>query len=210
VTDVDRIERALRAGPADEPRYIPGTFRNRRPRGYLRSALLAAGVIASVTVGVVIGLGLGAARPVGGLIGGPQDSAAALQGHWISQGMSLRAWTDALLVKGNRQEDIDAFLVHDPFRSTIHYEIDVTEDRILISSVADDGPLAPLSGGPFQLIGPSTFRYDDVGCYVTVDFEVAGQWLNFDPPAMDSCNADERIANTAFFNSWPYTRGEPR
>jgi hypothetical protein len=204
----DRIERALRAGPADEPRYVPGTFRRSRSQSRLRSAMLAGGIAASIAIGVGVGLGLGALRPSPGQVSGTAlDPAAAMRGHWISQGMTRSAWIDALVAKGHRQEDIEAFLTHDPFQSRVHYEIDVTDDRILISAVFDDKPSAPMSGGPYQMVGPSTFRYDDVGCYVTVQFEVVGGWLSFDPPAFESCDADERIANTAFFNQWPYTRG---
>jgi hypothetical protein len=205
--DIARIERALRAGPADEPPYVPGAFLPSRSRSRLRSALLAGGIAASIAVGVVVGLGLGMLRPSNSQVGGAAvDPAIEFRGHWISQGMTREAWIDALLAKGHRQEDIDAFLAHDPFQSRVHYEIDVTEDRILISAVFDGKPAAPMSGGPYEMVGSSTFRYDDVGCFVSVQFEVLGGWLSFDPPAFESCDADERIANTAFFNQWPYTR----
>lgn len=208
--DVQRIERALRAGPSDEPLYVPGTFLEERPTSRLRSALLAGGIVAAVTVGVVMGFGLGAIRPSGdraGVGGHAVDPATVgLPGHWVSQGIARSVWIEALLAKGHRQEDINAFLAHDPFTSTVHYEIDITDDRILISNVVDEGPLAPLGGGPYQMLDASTFRYDDVGCLVTVHFEITGGWLTFDPPLMGSCNADERVANSAFFNQWPYTR----
>ena len=164
--------------------------------------------MASISFGLVLGVWVGVLRSPDGLVGGRDANTANLRGYWISQGMGRSAWIDSLLVTGVRREDIDAFLAHDPFSSTVHYEIEVTDDRILISAVFDEGPVDSLSGGPYRLVGPSTFRYDDVGCYVTVHFDVSGDWLSFDAPTFESCDADERIANRAFFNPWPYTRGE--
>jgi hypothetical protein len=57
--DLDRIERALRQGPADEPRYVPGTFERRSPKR-LPWALVALAVVAATALvaALLIGIGL--------------------------------------------------------------------------------------------------------------------------------------------------------
>lgn len=57
--DLDRIERALREGPADEPRYVPGTFRGRSPeRLPWAMAAFAAVAATALVAALLIGVGL--------------------------------------------------------------------------------------------------------------------------------------------------------
>ena len=57
--DIERIEAALRAGPADEPLYIPGAGRRerRQPLAFvLRGPMVAVAVIAGLVAGLALGL----------------------------------------------------------------------------------------------------------------------------------------------------------
>ena len=59
--DDDRLERALRQRPPDEPDYVPG--RHRRPTSRAGSlALTIPAIVAALIVGLAIGSGLLATR----------------------------------------------------------------------------------------------------------------------------------------------------
>jgi hypothetical protein len=207
--NLERIEQALREGPVDEPSYRPGTFRRTSPLSW-PVMLAAATVAAALFMGIVIGSGVSVLRnPFGQPGKQPPDPAAlrvALVGGWETAEISKDDWTAAILARGFAQADITAFLAHDPFERTIRYQLKFASDRLIISSLADAGTARVLSNVPYEILADGRLRYDDLGCIVSVFFVLDGDGLTFAPISVDSCNADEQIANRAFLNLAPYTR----
>ena len=207
--NLGRIEQALRDGPIDEPVYRPGSFRRTSPLGW-PVMLAAATVAAALLLGVVIGSGVNVLRnPFGEPGNQPPDPAAlqaALAGDWGTAEISQNDWTAAMLARGFSQADITTFLDHDPFEQTIRYRLKFSSSRLIISSVADGGTTAVLSNNPYEILADGRLRYDDLGCIVSVFFVLDGDGLTFAPISLDSCSADEQIANRAFLNLAPYTR----
>jgi hypothetical protein len=208
--DVQRIERALRAGPVDEPTYVPGSHGGGRRRS--ARFLTIAGLVGAVVVGVVLGVGLSTLQRAPVPVGGVDQGRLALElpGRWVSDEISRDRWVSALVESGNDIDDIDNFLTHfDPIVATTHYELEFSSDRLAIADFADDQPRDDVASGPYQIDADGTLHYDDQGCFVTARFRIDGDHLMFDRIATDSCGADERIANTAFFNLVSYTRATP-
>lgn len=81
--DLDRIERALRQGPADEPRYVPGTFERRSPKR-LPWALAAFAVVATTVLvaALLIGIGIFLRSPN---VGPPPPAPTASEGAVSSE-----------------------------------------------------------------------------------------------------------------------------
>lgn len=204
--DVERIERALRAGPVDEPIYVPGSFRRAGSRwSFTVGVVVATGAL---VIGVVIGVGVGILRPPAPNIGAPdlEALAAELQGTWMSEVITRHDWITAQVALGNDIDDIDNLLIHDPMESRIRYQLSFDDSHLTVSAATDGGPVLEQSGGPYRLLDTGAIYYDDLGCFVTVRFAISGDRLNFQRISTVSCGADERVANSAFFNLVSYTR----
>lgn len=204
--DLERIERALREGPVDEPIYVPGTFRRARSRWSL--AIGAAVVTGGLLIGLVIGLGLGILRAPAPGIGAVdlEALAAELQGTWTSEEITRQQWISSLVALGNDIDDIDNLLIHDPMESRVYYELSFVDSRLTVWAAVDGRPVLEQSGGPYRLLDTGEIYYDDLGCYITVRFAIKGDRLTFQRISTESCGADERVANSAFFNLVPYAR----
>ncbi|MEO6059111.1 MAG: hypothetical protein ABIQ05_03960 [Candidatus Limnocylindria bacterium] len=208
--DVERIERALREGPADEPVYVPGTFRRARSRW---SLAIGAGVVAAaLVIGLVIGIGLGVLRAPAPNVGAPdlEALAAELQGTWTSDEITRDRFITGLVALGNNRDDVDNLLIHDPILSMVQFELAFDDGQLAISAATDGGPMVEQSGGPFHLLPEGSIYYDDLGCYITVAFAISGDRLTFQRISTVSCGADERAANSGFFNLSPYARAAAR
>ena len=219
--NVDRIERALREGPPDEPIYVPGAFR-RTERTRWTLALAAASLGLALVVGVIIGTGLGVLRNDGSdQVGGPAAppprlTAENFGGTWTSGELDRDTWTMALLDRGVAQEDIDAFLLHDPFESTARYYMVFRGAGLTIGAIYDDRSPQVLTDARFQILADGslhvTERVDNVGpedeCVVSLVPNLRGDNLSFDVLGLP-CDADAEIANITFFELVTYTRTEP-
>ena len=88
--DMERIERALREGPPDEPAYVPGSYR-RGPGRWIPRLFAVPVIAAALVVGVVVGAGLPAVRDGG--VGQAPDPVAiteALRGtRWTTDEMHV-------------------------------------------------------------------------------------------------------------------------
>lgn len=204
--DVERIERALREGPADEPIYRPGS--HRRARGRWSLAVGAAVVTAVLLLGVATGVGLGLLRePAPGLGAGELEAlAAALKGTWGAEEITREDWISQEVALGNNIDDVEGLLINNPMQSRIRYQLAFVGGRLTVSAAADGGPMVEQSGGPYRLLASGAIYYADLGCYVTVKFTITGGRLAFQRISTVSCGADERVANSAFFNLVPYAR----
>lgn len=208
--DAQRIERALRAGPVDEPTYVPGGFR--RAGGRSPRALAIAGLISAVLFGLAVGVGLSTLHRPPAQVGSVDRDRLALElpGRWVSDDISRERWVSVLVGLGNDIDDIDNFLAHfDPIVATTHYELEFTHDHLAIADFADDQPRDDVASGPYQIDANGTLHYDDRSCFVSARFKIEDDRLTFGPISTDSCGADERIANMAFFNLVSYTRATP-
>lgn len=203
-----RIEQALRDGPPNEPRYVPGSFR----RGGLSRWSLAVGgafVAVALVVGVAAGLGIGVLRGPDANVGNPPDLealAAELQGAWVSDAISRDDWVSELVSMGHDIDDVDNFLIHDPMTEDVTYFLTFSNGNMNVRSSLDGAPIIENSDGPYRLLPDGRFSWEDIGCFVTADVTVDADRLTFGPVAMESCGADERLANSAFFNLAPYHR----
>ncbi|MGI8829484.1 MAG: hypothetical protein ACR2I5_06910 [Candidatus Limnocylindria bacterium] len=210
--DEKRIELAVREGPVDEPTYLPGTFGRAGRRGWSLVAVTAVAALALV-VGLGLGVGLGVLRAPGSGTGGPSPDpealAAALKGRWTGDEISRETWVSDLRALGHDIDDIDNFLLHDPIETSTHYELLFDGNELVVAEIADGGPVEFLSTGPYEILPDGRFTWDDLGCRVTAGFRINGDRLAFERISTESCGADERVANSAFFNLTPYTRAGP-
>lgn len=205
--DLERIERALREGPVDEPPYVPGAFRRADRRRSTR--LMMATVGAALVVGVVVGMSLDALRSPGDT-GAPAPDlealSAELAGTWLSDPITEDQFVEFMLESGHDSDDIDAFFEHDPILRGTRYGLSFDgRERLVVFEVPQGGDPDILSNGPYELLPDGRLRWDDLGCVVTVRFTIAGDRLTFEPVSLAGCGPDERIANAAFFNLTPYT-----
>lgn len=211
--DTERIETALRAGPPDEPVYVPGSFRRTGLPGWWL-AVAGLSVAVALVTGIAIGTALDALRS-GGVGSGPgRDLVVAdLQGVWESDPIEHRVWVDALLARGFSQADIDAFLEHDPFADRVRYALSFVDDRVTIQGAYDDLP--------FETLNPATFTIRDDGvkfveildgvegaCQPLVAAAIDGSRLIMNVLELPGCTTDERMANTLFFEIASYSRAE--
>lgn len=212
--DIERIERALREGPPDEPNYVPGTFRQARPSGWgLAVRGLAVGV--ALMAGIAIGTGLGLLRGDVGDAPAPRVlTATDLQGVWQADPISFDAWTEALLARGFSQADVDAFLEHDAFEDQVRYQLRFVDERFIVQAAYDQQPIQTLGGGTFTVDQAGVIHLVEVvdglevGCVITVAAEVDGSQLLMDVLDLLGCGTDERMANTLFFDVASYERAE--
>jgi len=209
--DADRIERALRDGPPDEPTYVPGAFRQRRSLSLL---IVGAGAVLGVAliVGVVAGITLNVLRDPSDSVGGPVNVdrlAAELEGRWSSDEISREDWIQALAEMGYQRPDIDFALSNLPDHERVRYDLVFEDDHLQIFGSFDGDDLRSMSGGPYTLLPDGALYYDDIGCFITVRFELDADRLAFDPMETDGCSADESLNNAAYFNLLTYTRSTP-
>ncbi|HEX5828059.1 MAG TPA: hypothetical protein VFY23_11090 [Candidatus Limnocylindrales bacterium] len=216
--DQDRIERALRHGPPDEPAYRPGSHRERPRRVRLTTVAFAlVGALAVVAVG--LGAGLGILRPSG--TGGIPDVVtitAALTGTtWTTDPIPVDEWSDGLVERGFDPADIAAFLEHDPFADTVRYRLTFGKDIVVVGASYDGGGFVTLSqarwvprdDGRLDLTDVIPGAAPEELCSVEVPLAIGNVTLVTDAASFGKCGVDERIANTAFFALAPYTRTSP-
>ena len=206
--DTERIERALREGPVDEPRYAPGAFRRSRRRFSL--ALAGSVATAALVTGVLLGVVLTQLRePNGGVRGRDLGELAAdLEGRWVSDVISREEWINSALAAGHDRNTIDAFFLHDPIELQVQYELVFADDHLQVFGAFDGSPSQGLAGGPYRLLDNGAVYYDDIGCFITARFKLSADRMTFEPISTESCNAEEGLANWVFFNLASYTRGE--
>ena len=134
--DLERIERALREGPVDEPVYVPGAFRRTRPSAWWFAAAATAG--AAGVAGVVIGLGLDVLRS--DRIGTAPDAdelVTELAGRWVSDEIPFDRWVDELVGRGYDPNDLGNFLLHDPFDETVRYVLIFEGSQLSMQAIYD-------------------------------------------------------------------------
>ena len=204
--DVERIERALRDGPMDEPIYVPGAFRKRHGSSLV---LLFASVGAALVLGVAVGLGLGVLNVPRVDVGAPVDTnalAARLEGRWVSEEMTRDEWVSGLQALGLNIDDIEAFHRHDPIPTTVRYEFVFSEGVLDIFVEAPPSELGEVGDGPYRILADGRLYFDDRQCFVTMAFDIEGDLLTFDRISTESCGVEEQVANSAFFNLSTFTR----
>lgn len=211
--DLERIERALREGPPDEPAYTPGGHRRRGPAPW-RSLAAVPVVAVAIVVGLVAGGIIG--RPPTQGVGRPDPAAiaAALPGTWTSDLLTFQDWSDALLARGFTSDDITGFLEHDPFSRTVSYRLTFLGDQLVVDASYDGrGPIR-LGGGTWRVDADGTVVYTEVvpgvaaadACTVRLRAAAGATTLAFDDVALVGCDSEARLANTAFFEIASYTR----
>lgn len=204
---LERIERALRDGPIDEPVYAPGTHAHRPGAGVLLAAGAAVLTVALV-VGVGIGIGISVIRGPASVGSGldPARLGAAIEGSWVSTEITPDEWVDGLLVLGHERDDIELALANFPPYERATWRLDFFDDHIQIFASFDDGPFTSMSGGPYELLSDGSIRYDDIGCYLTISVAMDGSRLLLEPITMESCDADERLNNDGYLQLVEYER----
>jgi hypothetical protein len=211
--DFERIERALREGPVDEPAYVPGAFRR---SGRRRSTMLMTATVgAALVIGVVLGLRLDTLRSPSGDTGAPAPNLEALNaelaGTWLSDPITQHEFVDFMVQAGHAKDDIDAFLEHDPIPTATRYGLSFDgRELLVVFEVPQGGDTDILSNAPYELLPDGRLTWDDLGCVVTARFTIAGDRLTFEPVSRTGCDPDERIATDAFFNLTPYTSSPAR
>lgn len=196
--NLERIERALREGPVDEPRYVPGAFGSARR---LESVVLAAAVVGALALGVVIGLGLDLLRAPTPDVGGPPTDPAAIQrqlaGTWMSEPVTEDQFIDFMLEQGHSQADIEAWLDHDPIGTTLSWGLDFDgRGSLVVFSITGEGVTDVLSNGPYELVPDGRLRWFDLTCTLDAEFTVSADALDFGPLELDNCDP---IAMDTFF-----------
>ncbi len=204
------IERALRDGPPDEPVYRPGTFSNPAAAGWAR-ATSAIFLVLALVFGLVLGAGIaGSQRLVEQNPVQVDAMAALLQGAWVGDPIPREDWVRRLVEMGNSIDDVEAFLTHDPMTTNVVYTITFSGNALLVTSSLDGNARIHNSIGPFLILPDGRLRWEDIGCFVTttatIDVAGGGDRLRFGPISMESCGADERVANGAFFNLSTFRR----
>lgn len=204
--DVERIERALREGPPDEPAYIPGGFR-RSSAGVFAFAAVA--VAAALIIGVGVGFTLDALR--GGGFGTQPPAAldpADLQGTWLSDEILFQEWVDALLERGFTTDEIAANLDDNPFNRSMRYELRVTADEMTMRGSIDGAPMVLLTSDPYTILSDGRVRIGGEAseCQPVVDVVLDGARLTFSQPELQGCPVDDRIAGVGFFELTGYDR----
>jgi hypothetical protein len=206
--DLERIEASLRAGPVDEPLYVPGSFRSDRRWGV---AMAFAGVGAVLVIGIVIGLGVGALRQptridVGAL-------GAHLEGSWVTNGFTQQQMVDALLDAGYDLNDVNEFASRNPGDGPFRYELKFDRGELTILIDPGTGSFDVGSGGPYRLMEDGSMIYTErtttgIGlgddCMVTTRPEFMTGRLEFGRIQTQGCSLEERIAHASFFNFLPY------
>lgn len=200
--NLERIEQALRRGPVDEPRYVPGAHGRAR---HLDRLLLTAVVAASLVVGLVIGLGLDMLRGPSNDPGhvGPDPSViqAQLKGTWMSEPVTEEAFVAFMRARGHAEADIDVWLGHDPMETTLRWGLDFDgRGNLVVFSITGDGITDILANGPYELLPDGRLRWTDRTCFLVAEFTATAEQLTFGSLTQERCTADERIAHDTFFD----------
>lgn len=209
--DADRIERVLRAGPPDEPVYVPGSFDRRATRGPWWFAVAALAVVIALVTGLAIGTALDVQR--GGEVGGdpaPRPLVAAdLQGVWESDPIERRDLEGALLADGFSRADVAAFLDHEPSEDHVRFALRFIDDRLTVQAAYDDQPFQTLDiarfvmrDGGFAIVADGLVN----ACEPVAAASIDGSRLSLSVVELPNCNVDDRIANTLFLQIATYTR----
>lgn len=208
--NLDRVERALRDGPPDEPTYLPGTHRDRHDARFL---LAASGVVLAVAlvVGVGIGVGVSILRTPGGVGSGVDlgQLAADLEGTWVSTEITPQEWVDGLIALGHDRRDVELALGNFPPYERAQWRLVFVDDHVQIFGSFDGGRFTSMSGGPYELLPDGSIRYDDIGCFLAIPVAVDGSRLLLEPMRTESCNPDERLNNDGYFQLVEYKRIGP-
>jgi hypothetical protein len=212
--DVERIERALREGPAGEPMYVPGRFRGTSRPGL--SLLVVSGAVgAALVIGLAVGISLQVIRGPDG-VGRQVDIVALhteLQGRWESDVIGREQWIAALVSRGHQLNDIEAYFQHDPLEESVQYILVFRSSQLSIMSVADGTLEQALTAGEFDLLSDGRLTWQDEGgtalsdpCVLTAKPEIETDRLGFSDVVTAGCTADESIAMGAFFDIVGYRR----
>lgn len=206
--DLERIERALREGPVDEPRYVPGAFGPARRFGAL---VLTAAVGAALVIGVMIGLGLDLLRAPSPNVGQPGPALAEIQrqlaGTWISEPVTEEEFVTFMLEEGHAPADVEAFLAHDPIETTLKWGLDFDgRGSLVVFSVTGDGITDVLTNVTYELLPDGRMRSGDRTCGLVAAFSVSDERLIFGELSSEGCTPDDLIAFDTFLNlASPYT-----
>jgi hypothetical protein len=208
--DLDRIERALREGPADEPRYTPGMYA-RQPRSLLAMAAAAAVLAAAVITGLAVGIGLDLLQRPGSLVGGPANVGlleGQLEGQWTSGEISREAFISKLVEQGHQIDDVNSFLKppEPAIERSVRFRLIFQTGDLVVERSVDGRAWDRAAVGPYRVLPDGSLWYDDLGCIITAGFAVSDEALNFDRIGTQHCGAIERVANSAFFNLSSYER----
>ena len=205
--DLERIERSLREGPVDEPRYEPGAYRLHRT---LPGVLFAGAVTGALLVGVVVGLGLNLLRQPAGDVGAPvidiETLGEQLSGSWMSASFTEEDFVDFLTEAGHAASDIAAFLEHDPIPGIVRWGLDFDgRGRVVVFRTLDESATEILNNSTYQLLRDGRLRWTDGECSFIVEFTVADQELTFGQIEFDAClrESGDRIAIATFLGLAP-------
>jgi hypothetical protein len=151
--NTERIERALREGPPDEPMYVPGGHRQAVNRNLL-AAVAGVALAAALVIGVVVGVTLDTLRGPSGGVGAPnvEALAAELEGMWTSEATTPDAWVEGLLALGYAREDVELALGNFPPYERARWQLVFADEHLQIFGSFDGGPWIGLSGGPYELL----------------------------------------------------------
>lgn len=210
--DTERIERALREGPPDEPTYVPGSFRRTSPHGWWFAAAGLSVVIALVA-GIAIGTALDTLRS-DGVGGGPEPRplvAADLQGVWESDPIERQVLEEALLARGFSQADIDVHLESLPVGDAARYALRFVDDRLIAQAAYGDQPFQTLDTGTF-IISDEGFQISvpevQGACEPLAAADIDGSRLILSVLDLSGCETDERLVNTLLLDIASYSRAD--
>ena len=205
--DLERIERSLREGPVDEPRYEPGAYARRQTLPWV---LFAGAVTGALVVGVVVGLGLSLLRQPAGDVGSPvvdiETLGEQLSGSWMSASFTADDFVDYMTDAGHTARDIAAFLEHDPIPGTVRWGLDFDgRGRVVVFRTLDESQTEILNNSVYELLPDGRLRWTDGECSFLLEFTVAGEELTFGQLELERCapEPDDRIAAGTFFGLAP-------
>lgn len=209
--DLERIKRALRQGPAEEPIYRPGSFARVPARGWL---LFASAMAVALVLGVVLGLGLDILRQPIGDRGGPVVDLGRLgeelSGSWMSDSFTEEDFIRHLTEAGYTGEDIAAFLEHDPIPGTVRWGLDFDgRERLVVFRTLDESRTEILTNIVYELLPDGRLRAIEGDCSLLLEFTAEGEALTFGQVEITDCvpDTDGRIAAETFFGlAPPYAR----
>ena len=151
--DGQRIERALRDGPADEPIYVPGSFRGNARSGWSWVVLVGAAT-AAVVATVVIGLALG-------MLGKPERWRRRSTSKRCTPGcreigrrthFSRQEWVSSMEALGYDVNDIEIFLDHEVFEQSIDYRLAIGDAVLTNLTSFDHGPPTKNSDADYRIL----------------------------------------------------------
>lgn len=209
--NLERIERALREGPADEPIYQPGAYTRPRVHQWLLFAAVIAGALA---LGVGIGIGLDVVRQP---VGDPVELAVdldrlgqELSGSWMSDSFTEQDFVRHMTEAGHTGQDMAAFLQHDPIPGTVRWGLDFDgRERLVVFRTLDESRTEILTNVVYELLPDGRLHVVEGECFIVMEFTIQGEELTFGPFDIDGCvpQTEGRIAFETFFGlAPPYER----